>query len=144
MARVTIDFPLDKVFFRYELSVRISDENYFGHLGHDSLITMLHEARAQLFSTNGFKEDDTNGCACIVCDLAVVYRSEAHYPQKLVIELAAGDLDTYGCEIFYRVTQSDTGTVVALAKTGHVFFKGREATLQKIPEGFKTLRNLRL
>ena len=144
MARTIIDFPEEKVFFSYELSVRISDENYFGHLGHDALVTMIHEARAQLFIANGFKEDDTEGCACIVSDLSVVYRSEAHFPQKLLVELAAGDFEIYGCELYYRVTQAGTNTVVALAKTGHVFFKGKEATLQKIPEGFKAMSKVRV
>jgi acyl-CoA thioesterase FadM len=144
MARVVIDFPADKVFFRHETSVRISDENYFGHLGHDSLVTMLHEARAQLFTANGFREDDTDGCAFIVCDLSVVYRSEANYPHKLAIELAAGEFDTYGCEVYYRVTQIVGGTVVALAKTGHVFFKGKEAVLQKIPTAFLAMTRIKV
>ena len=139
MPRINIDFPEEKVFFTHSVSVRISDDNYFGHLGHDALITMLHEARAQLFTSHGFREDDTEGCACVVSDLAVTYRSEAHYPQMLLIELASGDMETYGCEIYYRVTQSGTDTIVALAKTGHVFFKGKEATLQKIPKAFKIM-----
>ncbi len=139
MARVVIEFPSDKVVFRHELPVRICDVNYFDHLGHDALVTMLHEVRAQFFTAHGFHESDTEGCSCIVCDLAVIYRSEAHYPQMLEVEIARGDLENFGCELYYRVLQKDSRKVVALAKTGHVFFKGREATLQKIPSAFRKM-----
>ena len=139
MARVVLEFPADRVCFSHEISVRISDINYFDHMGHDALVTMVHEARAQFFTANGFHESDTDGCSCIVCDLAVVYRSEAHYAQMLVIEIAHGDIENFGCELYYRVLQKDSKKVVALAKTGHVFFKGRQPTLQKIPEAFKKM-----
>ena len=139
MTRLTIDFPDKSIFFSYELSIRICDENYFGHLGHDSLVTMLHEARSQLFTANGFREDDTEGCSCIVTELAVSYRSEAHYPQMLKVDLALGDMETYGCEIYYRVTEKNSNLLVAQAKTGHVFFEGRKPVLQKVPKAFKVM-----
>ena len=37
-------------------------------------------------------------------------------------EIEAGDFNKYGCDIFYRVTNTKTDDLVVLAKTGVVFF----------------------
>ena len=52
MARVKIEFP-ETTLFTHELSVRITDLNYGNHLAHDSLISLLHEARAPFFYRKG-------------------------------------------------------------------------------------------
>ena len=112
MARIEIEYPEGKTVFSHKLPVRIGDENYFGHLGHDSLIKLIHEARARFFTGLGHHEGDTNGFSCIVSDLAVMYRSEAHYPQVLEVEIAPGDIGSHRCELYYRVSQPDTKKVV--------------------------------
>lgn len=136
MARVQVVFPDDAVVFAHELDVRIGDVNYWNHLGHDALVSMLHETRARLFLAAGLDEGDTEGLGCVVADLAVVYRAEARFGQRLRVEVARGEVGRYGVELVYRVTCTERGAVVALAKTGHVFFTGRTPTLAPIPGSF--------
>lgn len=136
MARVQIDFPEEALVFVHEMSVRICDVNYFEHLGHDALLRMLHEARALFFRAHGHEEWDTQGGACVVADLAVRYRAEARFGQTLRIEIAGGELGSHGVELFYRVTETAGGAIVALAKTGHVFFQGRAPRMIPVPPAF--------
>ena len=139
MERVKIDFPEGRVVFSHIVSVRIGDVNHIEHLGHDALLRLLHEARAQWFVASGHHESNTQECACIVVDLAVSYRSEARFPQSLKVEIAPGEVERFGCELFYQVTQRETGKLVALARTGHVFFHGRTPKLVPVPEAFRTM-----
>ena len=44
---------IQKIAFTTTLDVRISDINYGNHLGHDSLISLLHEARMRFLKQTG-------------------------------------------------------------------------------------------
>jgi acyl-CoA thioesterase FadM len=136
MARVQVDEP-DEVLYSHELRVRITDINYGNHLGHDTLVSMLHDARAAFFRDSGIEEWDTDGCALIVVDLAVSYRAEACFGQELRVEIGAGEVGSRGCELLYRVTDLDSGTVVALAKTGVVFVDPSSHQVVRIPALFR-------
>lgn len=133
MARVEIDFNAE-VAFRTELAVRITDINYGRHLGHDCLVSMLHEVRMQFFQHFGLQEYDVAGSQVIVADLAVSYRAEAFYGQMLAVEIGVESIVGKGCEMLYRVTETQQGTLVALAKTGLVFFDPKVKSLVTVPE----------
>lgn len=121
MARVRLTFP-ESVLFTHEIEVRISDLNYGNHLGHDSLVSMLHETRARFFRHFGMEEGDIEGAGILLVDLAVTYRAQVFYGQLLRIEVAAGDVGARGCDLIYRVTDATSGELVSLAKTGIVFY----------------------
>jgi len=55
-------------------------------LAHDSIISLLHEVRAQFFAANGMSELDVGGCGIIMADLAVCYKAEAHFGQMLTVD----------------------------------------------------------
>ena len=48
MARLHIDLP-EKFNFATELAVRVSDLNYGGHVGNDSMLTLMQEARTLFY-----------------------------------------------------------------------------------------------
>ena len=123
--------------FRHELAVRITDLNYGNHLGHDTLVSLLHEARAAFFRHLGFEEWDTEGCALVVVDLVVSYRAEARFGQVLEVAIGLGDVGSRSCELLYRVTDRNRGTVVALAMTGVVFLDPSTHRVVTIPAAFK-------
>lgn len=50
MERVSLEFPNAAVIHRHPLTVRVTDMNYGRHLGHDALVSLLHEARMQAFA----------------------------------------------------------------------------------------------
>ena len=135
MARVRIELEGPAV-FTADIQVRVSDLNYGNHLGHDALVSLLHEARTRFFRSFGAHEADTEGCAMVVVDLAVRYRSEALLGQVLRVEIGVGEVGSRGCELLYRVTHSDSGEPMADAKTGIVFVDPRERSVAPIPPTF--------
>jgi len=135
MARIKIEFP-ETTLFTHELSVRITDLNYGNHLAHDNLISLLHEARAQFFIANDMQEHDIDGVGIIMADIAVAYKTEAHFGQIMQIEIALDDFSRKGCDMLYRMTCKGSGNIVAIAKTGLVFFNYETKEPVSIPQAF--------
>jgi YbgC/YbaW family acyl-CoA thioester hydrolase len=135
MARITITLP-EKFSFRCELPVRVSDLNYGGHVGNDAILTLMQEARVLYYRKLGFvSEIQLHGpVGQIIADAAVVYKSEAFLGDVLVVEMAAGDFTRAGFDLYYRITNRDTGREVALGKTGVVCFDYNLRKVVSIPE----------
>lgn len=131
MARVQLELP-ERLPFRTELEVRVADLNYGNHLGNDSVLSLLHEARRRYLRSIGAEEIGADGIGFVVADFAVVYRSQAFYGDHLTAELAAGELGSRGCAFFYRLAQAD-GRVVAEARSGHVCFDFKAQKAVSIP-----------
>lgn len=119
MARIDIHFD-GPVLFRHPIEVRVSDLNYGNHLGHDSLVSLLHEARVRYLGSLGMHESDVDGTAMVIESLAVRYRSEARLGERLSVEIAAGELSSRMVELRYRVRSLDHERVVADASTALV------------------------
>jgi acyl-CoA thioester hydrolase len=121
MSRVIIELP-ESFPFSTELEVRVGDLNYGNHLGNDSVLALIHEARRRYLEALGIQEIGADGVGFVIADAAVVYRAQAFYGDRLHIEVAAADFQTRGCSFFYRVSHAASGQVVAEAKTGVVSF----------------------
>ncbi|RLA21479.1 MAG: thioesterase [Gammaproteobacteria bacterium] len=135
MARIKIAYP-ETTLFTHDLSVRVTDLNFADHLAHDSVISLLHEARAQFFVANKMSELDVEGAGIIMADIAVNYRGEAFFGQMLTVEISLGDFSDKGCDIFYRVTCKESDSTVAIAKTGIVFMNYQTRKLVSVPKSF--------
>jgi len=140
MARIQISYP-DRTVFKHDISVRITDLNFANHLAHDSIISLLHEVRAQFFKANNMSELDVDGYGIIMADIGVCYKSEAHFGQMLTVEIGLGDFSSKGCDIFYRMSCKDSGAVVAIAKTGIVFFDYDVKKPVNVPQSFLNIAN---
>ena len=121
MTRIKIDLPV-RFEFSTEMPVRIENINYGGHLGNDSLLSLVHEARLRFLIANGFSEADIAGVGIIMVDTAIIYKSEGFHGDVLKFEVAVGNIEKAGCDFFFRITNSATGKDIARAKTGVVFF----------------------
>ncbi len=136
MARIKIELP-EEFLFSTEIKVRITDLNYGGHLGNDKMLTLLHEARVDFIHHLGFEgELNIGGLGIIVTDAVIVYKSEVFHNDLLKIEVGIGDFNKYGCDLFYRVTNVDSGKEVARAKTGIAFFNYETRKIAEVPEEF--------
>lgn len=135
MARIKIEMT-EKFIFETDLAVRISDLNYGNHVGHDALISLMHEARVRFLYHFGFSETDIDGKGLILADLAVSYKSQSFYGDTLKFEIGVGDFNNHGCDLFYRATNVQTGNLVLLAKTGIVFIDRSRNKVETIPEAF--------
>ncbi len=84
MARIQINLP-DKFIFSTNIIIRISDINYGGHLSHDSILSLTHEARVRFLNSLGYSEANIDGSGIIISDAALVYKTEAFYGQILKV-----------------------------------------------------------
>jgi acyl-CoA thioester hydrolase len=138
MARIEI--PMPQIYaFTTELDIRIQDINIANHVGHDTFISLLHEARVRFLHHLGYTEADIEGRAILVSDLAVVYKAQARHRDRLRCEIAAGEFNKYGCDIFYRMTRARDNTLILEAKTGIVFFNYLENKVTRMPRAFAKL-----
>lgn len=136
MSRIKIDSP-DVYEYSTEIPVRITDINYGNHLGHDSIMSILHEARVRMLSEQGFSEIDIGGCGMIMADTAIVFMNEVHYPATLKCELAVKDISRSGFDVYYRIIRVEDSAPIANAKTGMVCFDYERKRPARMPEAFR-------
>lgn len=139
MARIHIDLP-EKFIFSIDLPVRVSDLNYGNHVGNDSILTLMQEARALFYKSLGFKNEiELEGpIGQVVADAAVVYKSESFFGDVLQIEIALDEFHKYGFDLFYKITNKVSGKEVARGKTGIICFDYEKRKMAAIPERLRS------
>ena len=139
MARIKIPVP-EKFIFATEIPVRIGDINRANHLGHESFIVIIEEARARFLQIlqKGVSPDGVN---LIMTDLGIMYLGQVYYGQTLRISIAVVDLSDKGFDMVYRVTDTKTGLELARAKTGLVFYDYRQKKATQIPQELRDKLN---
>lgn len=137
MARLHLEFPEDQFYFTTQLTVRITDINSGKHLANDSMVSMISEARARFLYQFGIEEVSINNVGIIVTDMATTYLKEAFAREELIFEVGLMDLNKYGGDIIFRITKSESGALVALAKSGFVFYNFSDAKVTLMPDNFR-------
>jgi acyl-CoA thioester hydrolase len=135
VVRIKLEMP-SVYLFKTELTVRITDINYGGHLGNANVLALMHEARVRFLKSFGYSEIDVEGFGTIMLDSVVIYKSQAFAGDVLQIEVTAGDFSRLGCDIFYRITKKEGGAEVVLAKTGIAVFDYVNQKRVSPPEAF--------
>ena len=138
MPRVQLDLP-KKFVFTTDIPLRVSDINYGGHLGHDSVLTLTHEARIRFLAKHGLTEMDVYGAGLIISDAIIVYKSEAFWGEVAKIQIAISEFNKYGFDLVYKITEQKTKREIARVKTGMVFFNYKKRTVARVPSKFKKL-----
>ncbi len=110
MARVKIELP-EKFIFKTEIVIRVTDLNYGGHLGNDSVLSICHEARLRFLKHLGYSELDVEGSGIIMSDAAIQYKGEGFHGDELIIEIGVMDFTKKGCDFVYRLTHKKTGKI---------------------------------
>jgi acyl-CoA thioesterase FadM len=136
MARITLQFPEGQFCYSTRLIVRVTDINSAQHLGNDSMISMISEARARFLFDHGISEDRDDHVGIIVTDLATTYRAEAYARDELLFEVGVMDFNRYGGDIIFRITRPADDTLIAMAKSGFVFFDYVGKKVVPMPEPF--------
>ncbi|MBL0742504.1 acyl-CoA thioesterase [Chryseolinea lacunae] len=134
MARIQLQLP-DKFLYETEIAIRISDLNYGGHLGHDTLLTLLQETRVNFYRTLGIKDELSleGTVGQVIADVGVQYKSEVFFGDTLMVQLGVADIHKFGFDMVYRVTQKTSGKDVAIAKTGIVCFDYATRKIAPVP-----------
>ncbi|CAJ0818437.1 MULTISPECIES: thioesterase family protein [Ralstonia] len=136
MARLKLDLPTDQFCYSTHLTVRVTDINAANHLANDSMISMISEARARFLYEFAGDDVGQKGGGIIVTDLATMYRNEAHARDQLLFEVGVMDFNKYGGDIIFRITRPADDTLIAMAKSGFVFFDYVGKKVMAMPEGF--------
>lgn len=135
MSRVKID--VRKPFsFSTTIPVRITDINYGGHLGNDSVFAILHEARMQFMKSFGYEELSLEGVSLIMADTAVEFKNEAFYGDVITAFVVADEFTSASFNLYYKLSLNDIGKekLIALAKTRMVTFDYDDRKVVPLPE----------
>lgn len=115
-------------------NVRIADINYGNHLGHDRLVSLLHQARVEALAAIGASELDFFGTALILARLEVQYRAQAFLHDVLRIAVWTGGAKRSRFSLYYKVMRDDV--VIAEAMTVMVCFDYGAQRTTALPDAF--------
>lgn len=134
MARLHLDLP-ETFIFSTDLTVRVSDINYGGHVGNDKVLSLMQEARVLFYNHLGFKSENQfeNNIGQIISDSLVIYKSESFLGNTLTIHIGVRDFNKYGFDLAYLITNQTTGKEAARGKTGIVCFDYERKKVVPIP-----------
>lgn len=136
MERVKINLPQQFV-FTTSMSIRITDVNYGGHVGNDSFLSLIQEARLRFLKYFGYSEINLEGVGIIMIDAAIEYKAELFYGDEVEILVAAGNMSRVGFDLFYLMQKKDGNNdaiVVAKAKTGILCFDYTQRKVVAVPK----------
>ena len=119
MERIKVALP--EIFpFSTIIKIRITDLNYGGHVGNDSFLSLVHEARQQFLFQFGYKELEFAGVGLIMVDSAIEYRKELNYAEEVKISVCTKNFNRLGFDIYYllEVSNGNDFVVAGKVKTG--------------------------
>lgn len=138
MERIKINLP-GNFKFSTTIKVRITDLNYTGHVGNDSFLSLVHEARQQFLNHFGYSEMQIENTSLIMTDVAIEFKKELNYADAIKISVAATGFDKYGFDIFYKleIISEETFILAAKAKTGMLCYDYQNKKLIAVPAKLK-------
>ncbi|MFY0593353.1 acyl-CoA thioesterase [Roseivirga sp.] len=138
MSRIKIELPKNQV-FETTLTVRISDINYGNHLGNDSVLSLMHEARFQFYKSLGYTDElNIDGVGTIQADTAIQYKGEGFHGDKIHVAIFLGDSTPKSMDLFYKLSTGTPNRLIALGKTGIAFYNYEAKKISLMPEPIKS------
>jgi acyl-CoA thioesterase FadM len=131
MSKIKIEIPA-AFSFKTLIPVRITDLNYGGHVGNDSILSMMHEARMQFLKHHGYTEMNFGGTGLIMSDVGIEFKNEVFYGDTITASVCAGDFSKVSFDIYYKFEKEQQ--LIALAKTGMVCFDYTRKKIVSIPK----------
>lgn len=135
MARIKIDLP-ETFSFECSIPVRITDINYGNHVGNDTILSIIHEARMQFLNSHGYTELKFAGTGLIMADAGIEFKSELFYGDVVNCSVIATAFSKVGFELYYKLEKNLEGKriLVAAAKTGMICYDYDRKKIVAIPE----------
>ncbi|OJV50879.1 MAG: hypothetical protein BGO31_10410 [Bacteroidetes bacterium 43-16] len=140
MEKVKIILPANSPDFECIIPVRVGDINYGGHVGNDSMVSFLHEARVQFLASMGYTEFDIEGIGLIQADLMVRYKNEAFLADNLSCKIFFTNFSSRSFDMLCQISTQRDGQIIIIAeaKTGLVCYDYKTKSIAHLPEKFKT------
>ena len=134
MERIKIELP-SNFSFSAIIPIRITDINYGNHVGNDSLLSLMHEARMQFLAKHGYSELSIENIGLIMADVAIEYKVEIHYGEIITVHVVADGFDRLGFDFFYKIItiRDNQEILVAKAKTGMMGYDYEQKKKVSIP-----------
>lgn len=138
MARIKIDLP-DQFSFSTIIPVRITDLNYGGHVGNDTVLSIIHEARVQFLQHYAYEELNIAGVGLIMSDVGIEFKQELFYGDKIKASVTANDFSKVSFDLYYKLEKESEGktVLVAAAKTGMICYDYSKKKVVAVPEEVK-------
>ncbi len=135
MNRIKIELPLD-FHFSTTIQIRVTDLNYGGHVGNDTFLSIIQEARQQFLLSHGYEELSIAGVGLIMADVAIEFKKELNYGDTVKISVAAKDFDKLGFDLFYKleIINGLETQVTGKAKTGMLCYDYTEKKKVIVPQ----------
>ena len=136
MARIKIDLPA-KFSFSTNIPIRITDINFGGHVANETILSIIHEARAKFIQHLGYDELNFWGVGTIMSDVAIEYKDQIYYGDEILASVAVGEITKVAFDLFYKlekITANRKQATVALAKTWMVCYDYDLKKVVAIPE----------
>ncbi len=135
MTRIRIDIP-GQFAFSCQIPVRITDINYGGHVGNDTLLSIIHEARMQYLASLGSSEMQFGGTGMIMSGVAIEFKNEIFYGDNVVASVAVGEITKVSFELIYMLetVRDNKTTRVANAKTTMICYDYEKKKIVAVPQ----------
>ncbi len=135
MARPRMHLPEEFPFSCF-IPIRITDLNYGGHAGNDTILSLVHEARMQWLQNMGYSEMNFAGVGMIMADVVIEFKNELFYGDTVIASVARGEVSRVGFELFYKLEKEKAGKrlIVAIAKTGMICYDYEKKKIVSVPE----------
>jgi acyl-CoA thioester hydrolase len=135
MARIKIELP-EKFSFETIIPIRITDLNYGNHVGNDTILSILHEARVQWLEHFGYGELNFGGLGLIMSDVAIEFKNEIFYGERIIASVTASEFSKFSFEVYYKLEKESTDKriLVASSKIGMVCYDYSAKKIAVIPE----------
>lgn len=142
MARIKVELP-EKFSFSTTIPIRITDLNYGGHVGNDTILSLVHEGRVQFLKQFGLEELKFSGVGLIMGDAAIEFKNELFHGDVVKVAVAAADFTRISFDLYYKLEKisGEKTEPVAFAKTGMICFDYVRKKVVAIPEGVKEMFN---
>jgi len=134
MARIRIELP-ETFSFSTKIPIRITDINYGGHVGNDTILTLIHEARVQFLKHFGYEELNIEGVSLIMSDAIIEFKNELFYGDNITAFVTANNFTRAGFDLFYKLARNETN--IAFAKTGMICYNYDSKKVVSLPEPVK-------
>ena len=118
--------------FTTKIPVRITDINYGGHVGNDTILSIIHEIRIQFLNFYGYGELDLG-------DVAIEFKGQLYYGSTIEASAGISEFSRIGFEVVYLLEIEKNGrrSVIAHAKTHMVCFDYEKNKITSLPEQVK-------
>ena len=139
MSRIKLELPPD-FSFTTTIPVRISDINYGGHVGNDSILALIHEARVQFLASFGYRELQIGNAGLIMRDVIIEFKRELFYGDTVKASVKAGDFSTSSFNLYYKLEKEIAGKLVLItaARTGMVCYDYQSKKITLLTEEVKS------